>query len=126
LDIPIISLLSEWTYNVSIIDANECAYEFTPIYLTDVDEDCIRIPNAFTPNDDGINDTWIIENISVFPNAIIQVFNRWGQEIWTAKSNEEPWNGKFNDKSVPTGTYIYVIILHNGLDTYTGTVTVVY
>jgi gliding motility-associated-like protein len=83
------------------------------------------IPNAFTPNEDGINDTWIIENIELFPSAYIYVYNRWGQELWVGRPGEN-WNGTYKDKLVPTGPYLYVINLYNGTKPYVGIVTVIY
>jgi gliding motility-associated-like protein len=118
--------LIQGTYTVTITDENGCLYELNPIYLEDVDEDCIRIPNAFTPNSDGINDTWIIENLDMFPNAYIHVYNRWGQQLFEAKGSDDPWDGTYNGKFVPTGTYIYLIELFNGSKPYTGTISVVY
>lgn len=124
-DIPIISSLLQGYYNVSIVDANNCSYELETISLVDVDEDCLRIPNAFTPNSDGTNDTWIIENLELFSGAYVFVYNRWGQELYKGRPGEE-WDGKFNGKYVPAGTYLYVIELYDGTPPYTGTVTVVY
>jgi len=124
-DIPIISSLLQGYYNVSIIDANSCSYEIETISLVDVDEDCLRIPNAFTPNSDGTNDTWIIENLELFSGAYVFVYNRWGQELYKGRPGDE-WDGKSNGRYVPAGTYLYVIELYNGTKPYTGTVTVVY
>ncbi|MDD4218307.1 MAG: gliding motility-associated C-terminal domain-containing protein, partial [Bacteroidales bacterium] len=121
-----ISGLKQGIYLVTITDANLCLYELNSIALEDVDEDCIKIPNAFTPNGDNINDTWIIENIDMFPNASIYVFNRWGQQLYNAKMLDNPWDGTYNGKFVPTGTYMYVIDLYNGSKAYTGIVSVVY
>jgi gliding motility-associated-like protein len=126
IDLPLIPALIHGEYSISITDANNCSIDLGVVVLDDTDIDCIKIPNAFTPNDDGVNDSWIIENIEIFPGAYLQVFNRWGQEIWAAKSTEEAWNGKFNDNSVPAGSYIYVINLHNGSEAHVGLVTVVY
>jgi len=124
--IPLIPALAQGQYSLSISDANNCIVDLGIATLIDNPVDCIKIPNAFTPNGDGVNDTWIIENIEIFSGAYLQVFNRWGQELWAAKSSENPWDGTFNDRFVPAGTYLYVIDLHNGADAYTGTVTVVY
>jgi gliding motility-associated-like protein len=121
-----ISGLIQGTYIVTITDFNECEYELTAVSLEDTDVDCIVIPNAFTPNSDGINDTWIIENIQMFPRAYINVYNRWGQSLFEAKGLDDPWDGTFNGKFVPTGTYIYIIDLFNGTEPRTGTVNVVY
>ncbi len=125
-DIPIYASLTQGDYEINIIDANNCELSLGSVSLEDPDIDCIRIPNAFTPNADGVNDTWIIENIDWFADAYIQVFNRWGQEIYGARPSAGDWNGTFNNKFVPTGTYLYVVNLNNGMKTYTGTVSVVY
>ena len=125
IDIPMISGLIQGTYNITVMDANDCRYVFNPLVLTDVDVDCITIPNAFTPNGDGINDTWVIENIHLFPGAYLYVYNRWGQELWVGRPGDE-WDGRYNNKFVPAGTYLYILNLYNGTPPYTGTVTIVY
>ncbi|MEJ5267097.1 MAG: gliding motility-associated C-terminal domain-containing protein [Bacteroidales bacterium] len=124
-DFHVLTGLPEGVYNVTITDANDCKYEIKAISLTDYQVDCIVIPNAFTPNEDGINDTWIIENIELFPSAYIYVYNRWGQELWVGRPGEN-WNGTYKDKLVPTGPYLYVINLYNGTKPYVGIVTVIY
>ncbi|MDD2634856.1 MAG: gliding motility-associated C-terminal domain-containing protein [Bacteroidales bacterium] len=125
IDIPLISGLTQGIYNITIIDANDCLYELEAVHLEDIDEDCIRIPNAFTPNDDGINDTWIIENLELFSSAYVYVFNRWGQLLYTGRPGDE-WEGTYNGNLVPATSYLYVIELYNGSKAYVGTVTVVY
>ncbi len=125
IDIPIISGLTQGDYEVQITDSNNCIYSFSTIYLTDTDVDCISIPNAFTPNNDGVNDTWIIENLDIFPGAHTYVYNRWGQEIWVGNPSDE-WDGQYRGKFVPTGTYLFVINLFDGTPPYKGTVTIIY
>ena len=126
IDIPLISGLIEGAYDISIVDANNCEYEINAITLTDIDEDCIRIPNAFTPNGDGPNDEWLIHNIELFPRATITVYNRWGQLLFTGRGDGDPWDGTYNGRFVPAGSYLYVIQLYNRNADYTGVVTVVY
>jgi len=120
-----ISGLVEGQYLITILDSMACEAEVGPITIIDVQEDCIRIPNAFTPNADGVNDTWIIDNIDMYPRAYIEVFNRWGQCLFEGKGSEDPWDGTYNGNMVPTGPYIYVVNLFNGDEAYTGIVTVV-
>jgi gliding motility-associated-like protein len=125
-DLPLIGSLKEGVYDLSVLDANNCSREIKSISLTDIEVDCIRIPNAFTPNGDDINDTWQIDNIDRFPDAIINVYNRWGQPVYYARPDEADWDGIYNGKIVPAGAYVYVINLFNGKEPYTGVVSVVH
>jgi gliding motility-associated-like protein len=122
----LISNLIEGNYNITVTDAFGCDMTTGIVELADVDIDCIKIPNAFTPNSDGPNDTWIIEGIGLFPSAEIMVFNRWGQKLFQARGDEEAWDGTYKNKPVPTGPYLYIIQLFNRNESYTGIVTVVY
>jgi len=124
-DLPYIMGLIQGNYLITVVDANNCIRIIEQIVLTDDPIDCIRIPNAFTPNNDGVNDTWIIENIDMFPAAVVQVFNRWGQKLFEAKGVDEPWNGYYDGKLLPTGSYLYAVRLFNGEEPYVGIVTLV-
>ena len=67
----------------------------------------LRVPNAFTVNGDGINETFVIDGIDTYPYATVSIFNRWGNIVFTAKNNyaENPWDGG----SLPEGVYYYLI-----------------
>ncbi|MFO7879580.1 MAG: gliding motility-associated C-terminal domain-containing protein, partial [Bacteroidales bacterium] len=125
--LPYFDDLYEGNYDILVTDAHGCEYDLETIALMDVPEECLRIPDAFTPNGDDNNDTWIIENLHLFRNYHVQVFNRWGQVLYEAQPGEEPWDGTTTDgKKVPTGSYIYIINLNNGSKPKSGVVTVVY
>jgi gliding motility-associated-like protein len=126
IDINTISGLEQGIYSISVIDANECTMVINSISLTDTPVDCIKIPNAFSPNADGINDTWIIDGREIFPDALISIYNRWGQMLYQARGDGEAWDGTYNDRFVPTGTYIYIMELNRKGKSYSGVVTVVY
>ncbi|MBN2778297.1 MAG: gliding motility-associated C-terminal domain-containing protein, partial [Bacteroidales bacterium] len=117
--------LSQGSYNILIEDNNACVYRIDQILLTDNQEDCIRIPNAFTPNSDGINDLWVIENLDLFKDAVTQVYNRWGQLVFETSDPTVSWDGRFNDNDLPTGSYIYVIDPKFDGKTYNGIVTII-
>jgi len=72
----------------------------------------LHIPNAFSPNGDGINDPWVIQGIDNYPRAEVFIFNRWGQQLWYSKGYGTPWNGFYNGKPLPMGTYYYLIKLN--------------
>lgn len=125
-DTAIMQNIPEGQYIVGVVDANGCKSLTEKVTLVDVDVDCLRIPNVFTPNGDGINDEWIIANLGMFPEAQIYVFNRWGQLMFKTTGEGEPWDGSYRGHYVPAGTYIYVIDLFNDDEPYKGTVTIVY
>ncbi|ANE53182.1 PKD domain-containing protein [Flavisolibacter tropicus] len=84
----------------------------------------VEAPNVFSPNGDGINDTWVIKNLGLYPNSLLEVFNRYGQKVFSTKGNAKLWDGKMNGQPVPIGTYYYVIELGNGDPALKGSVTV--
>ncbi len=89
----------------------------------------IRIPNAFTPNGDGRDDTWQIEFIEQFPDNTVSVFNRWGNRIFSANnySRANEWRGDINGKPAPVGTYYYVVETKGPLGrSYSGSITILY
>lgn len=81
--------------------------------IGDVCEEGILISRAFTPNGDGINDVWFIRSITLFPNSITKVYNRWGHEVFSAIGYQNNWGGlsKSNNTKLPAGSYFYVIDL---------------
>ncbi len=88
----------------------------------------LEIPNAFTPNDDGINDTWEIEQLFIFNEVTVDVFNRWGERVFQSSgySSDQFWDGTSQKgKKLPMDAYYYVIDLHNGEEPIVGNVTII-
>ncbi|HXL55666.1 MAG TPA: gliding motility-associated C-terminal domain-containing protein [Chitinophagaceae bacterium] len=73
--------------------------------------DKILIPNVFSPNGDGINDTWNIEPLDLFNDADLQVYNRYGQLVFRNIGVIKPWDGTRNGTAMPVGTYYYILNL---------------
>jgi gliding motility-associated-like protein len=67
------------------------------------------IPNTFTPNGDGINDTWNIINLADYAKAAINIYNRYGINLYHSLGYALPWDGTWNGKILPAGTYYYII-----------------
>ncbi len=84
-----------------------------------------KVPNTFTPNGDGINDTWIIQYLETYPNCKVQVFTRTGQLVFESRGYKTPWDGRYNGKALPFDTYYYIIEPENGRKPVTGYVTIV-
>jgi len=84
----------------------------------------LGIPNAFSPNGDGINDRWVIPSLASYPNCTVQVFNRYGTAVYNSVGYFQPWDGTFNGSNLPVGVYYYIINPKNGKLPYTGYVTI--
>ena len=87
----------------------------------------VKVPSGFTPNGDGYNDTWVLDFVSLFPELEVQVFSRWGEPLFRSVGYTVPWDGKYDGKPVPVGTYYYVIDLHDERfpEALTGPLTVI-
>ncbi|MBK0381917.1 PKD domain-containing protein [Pedobacter sp. SD-b] len=83
------------------------------------------IPNTFTPNGDGNNDTWNIKYLDSYVNARMTIFNRFGNPVFTSIGYATPWDGRSNGKEVPVGVYYYVIDTKVEGRKFTGSVTVI-
>jgi gliding motility-associated-like protein len=83
------------------------------------------IPNTFTPNNDGINDTWRIDFLNTYPNNRVQIFTRAGNLVFESRGYDKPWDGTMKGKPMPFDTYYYIIEPGNGRDPITGYVTII-
>ena len=83
-----------------------------------------KAPNAFSPNGDGINDTWKIQYLERYPEATVDVFDRYGQLVYQSINYSAPWDGKFKGKTLPIGTYYYIVNPKNGKPPISGSVTI--
>ena len=84
----------------------------------------VTIPSAFTPNNGGENDTWIIEDIEYFPTALINIYNRNGQQVFRSIGYATAWDGTWNGKALTEDTYYVVINLKNDKPVIQGTITI--
>lgn len=72
------------------------------------------IPNAISPNGDGKNDIWNLTFIETYyPNADIEIYNRWGQRLFKSTGYQISWDGTFEGAPLPVGTYYYIINLND-------------
>jgi gliding motility-associated-like protein len=84
-----------------------------------------EIPNAFSPNGDGINDTWHIKYLESYPGATIEVFNRYGQRVFSSTGYDREWDGTADGKPLPVGTYYYIVNPKNNRKIFSGSVTII-
>lgn len=119
---PTVSPLHDIVYNLKVISTDGCIAndQVTVSVLPD-----IFIPSAFSPNGDGINDTWRIPFLDSYPGAKLQVFNRYGEMVYLYGTNVTAWDGKYKGKSLPSGTYTWMLQPGAGKRLMHGTVTIV-
>ncbi|MGB3006473.1 MAG: PKD domain-containing protein, partial [Chitinophagaceae bacterium] len=84
-----------------------------------------EIPNIFSPNGDGVHDQWVIKYLDTYPESSVEIFNRYGQRIFSSVGYGTPWDGTVNGKPVPMGTYYYIVNPRNGRKTMSGYVDVI-
>ncbi len=111
-------------YIVSATDENGCIN--TDSITISLLENMV-IYNAFSPNDDGVNDYWDIDNAGLYPDITVEVFTRWGERVFSSVgySDDKRWDGRYKGKNVPIGTYYFVVIPHNGGNAISGPLTIV-
>ena len=85
----------------------------------------VSIPNAFTPNGDGVNDIWNIANLNTYSQSHVQIFNRYGTLVFNSVGYATPWDGTAKSTRVPDGVYYYVITLSPGDTPLSGSVAVI-
>jgi gliding motility-associated-like protein len=112
-------------YSVVVTDDNVCSVRDS-VNVAPLNEICLVIPNAISPNGDLINDEWNIGLKELYPKIEVTIFNRWGEIIWKSeKGYPRPWDGRSNGTILPIDSYHYIIDLHNGSKLLIGHVTIV-
>jgi gliding motility-associated-like protein len=99
-------------YILFVTDAVGCAASDTLMVYTLIPERPI-VPNIFSPNGDGQNDYFHIPNLRYYELLDLQVYNRWGQMIYTTNQNLPGWDGTIDGQPAPMDTYIYLVTLRN-------------
>ncbi len=120
------------TYYLTITDAQNCE-SLAEVSVVASPNECLKIPEIISPNDDGHNDTWEIPGIANYNQVTIEIFNRWGNKIFTFDGSgaqyadpANQWDGSFKGrKKLSMQSFIYILDVHNGREPFQGTVTVV-
>ena len=115
------------TYTVIVSDAHNCKRSLTVSF--DIQ---LIIPNTITPNADGKNDDFFISNIQAYNNISIEIFTRWGEQVFQYRgtgsnylNEENRWDGIYKGKELPMGSYLYIITLDESIEAITGAVLIV-
>ena len=112
-------------YSVTVTDANGCSATDS-VVVHPVNDVCLVLPNAISPNGDIINDEWNIGLKELYPEMEVKIFNRWGELIWKSdRGYPIPWDGRSKGNVLPIDSYHYTIDLHNGTRPLIGHITIV-
>jgi gliding motility-associated-like protein len=103
---PNVAPINDITYTLTATSDKGC--DATDGVTITVLKDLV-IPNSFSPNGDGINDKWILKNIEKYATCGVEIFNRYGQQIFKSNGYTKPWDGTINGNPLPVATYYYII-----------------
>ncbi|MDN3666062.1 T9SS type B sorting domain-containing protein [Algibacter miyuki] len=107
-DSAVFSNVSGGVYEVSVRDKKGCGQAFESVSIIDY-------PKFFTPNDDGVNDVWLIKGLKDYPNAVVSIFDRYGKLLKQIKSNSEGWDGTISGSPLQVSDYWFTAILDENI-----------
>jgi gliding motility-associated-like protein len=119
---PSVTPLDEVTYTLTVTGTAGCK-DSSSVSVKILPEP--QIPNAFTPNNDGLNDTWGIPYLNLYTRSDVKIFNRYGQLIFHSQGYQQPWDGTFKGEPMPAGAYVYIIDTKRQKKLYKGIVTLI-
>jgi gliding motility-associated-like protein len=118
-----ILISSDGWYSVTATNAYGCSVKDS-IYVDVIDCEN-ELPNVFTPNGDGVNDFFVIDEAPLYPNNRLEIYNRWGNVVFV----EDGYNNTFQGSELHDGTYFYVFYYYGRMDPvnqYSGFVTILH
>ena len=110
------------TYTLTATSVNGCSAS-DEVFIKILKK--IKVPNVFSPNGDGINDTWMVQYLDTYPGCTVEVYNRYGQVVFHSTGYSRPWDGRYNGQPLPVGTYYWIINPKNGREQVSGAVTII-
>jgi gliding motility-associated-like protein len=100
------------TYSVSATFPHNCV-AYDEVTVTVIPTNNLFFYNTFTPNGDGSNDVFHIGNIERYPDNVLEIYNRYGQKVFSKTGYTNDWDGKYFNEDLPAGTYFYVLDTKN-------------
>ena len=111
------------TYTVRVTNSSGCS-SLKSITITVAEDFKLVANNILTPNGDGVNDTWIVKNIDLYPENEVRIIDRNGREMYRVKSYNNTWDGSSNGTQLAEGTYYYIITYGPGKFVQKGFITI--
>lgn len=119
---PTVTGIGDIIYRLTVTNDEGCR-QFADVRVTVLKTPLM--PNAFTPNGDGINDTWEIKYLDSYPGCTVNIFNRYGHKVFTSIGYPAPWDGRDKNSNLAAGVYYYIIDPKNGRKAMSGYITVI-
>ncbi|MCY7409795.1 MAG: gliding motility-associated C-terminal domain-containing protein [Chitinophagales bacterium] len=104
---PVATPIQTTTYTLTATDSIGCTASDSVQLFVKCGEDVVFVPNAFTPNDNNQNDIFYLRTFGTIDLHFFRVYDRWGKMIFNTSNPEIGWNGKYNDKPMPAGVYLF-------------------
>ena len=124
---PVATPASTTTYTVTISSNEGCSV--TADVIVGVDCDTLFIPTGFSPDNNAINDVYVIDGLDKYQGNHLYIYNRWGNLVYKKKDYDNTWNGTSNvagvyiGKQLPNGTYFFILDLNDGTKPRQGYIT---
>jgi gliding motility-associated-like protein len=107
---PVARLPVTTQFIVKGTSADGCySYDSIIVKVSETGENAFSVPNAFTPNGDGVNDCFGIRNWGSVTLQEFSIYNRWGQRVFDTKNPSDCWDGTFQGQKQDTGGFVYII-----------------
>jgi gliding motility-associated-like protein len=115
--------LETTTYTVTVTDKFGCS-NTDDVTVTVSNDFKLMAANVMTPDGNGMNDTWVIENVDTFGDVRVRVYDRWGKLVFKQQAYKNDWAGISGSDALPDGTYYYFISFENSDKQYKGAITI--
>jgi gliding motility-associated-like protein len=111
------------TYTLNVVSRLGCITAVDEVFVKVYEK--LIVPNIFSPNGDGINDSWNITAIDAFDTSNVKVMNRYGEMVFESSGYTKAWDGKYKNNDLPAGVYYYIIKLRSDINPVSGSVTLI-
>ena len=108
-------------YQVKVRDEFGCEVD-TVIKMREVE---LRFPEFFTPQSDGVNDVWLVENLNYYKGVTVRIYDRMGKLLFETKNPDEGWNGEYLGHAMPSTDYWYEVYVKDIKEVYSGHFTLI-
>ncbi|MBL4752810.1 MAG: gliding motility-associated C-terminal domain-containing protein, partial [Flavobacteriales bacterium] len=120
---PVASPFESTIYALTVTDNNGCS-DVDSVRVDVLEDFSFTVSNMMTPNGDGYNDTWYIDNIDFYSDCEVSVYNRYGNLLFSQRDYLNDWDGTVGGQLLPDGTYYYIITCPGTKNAFKGAITI--